>query len=86
MKIKINWKYFFIFFIVIGGLYYITGIFVEGYLSRLMVTAGCMLLLLLIDGFLREIDNKHRGEKQKEDILKHLDDYSEKNEETDSTL
>jgi hypothetical protein len=82
MKIKINWKYFFIFFIVIGGLYYITGIFVEGYLSRLMVTAGVMLILLLIDGLLRDVDNKRRGKKQMEDILKHLDNNTDEDEET----
>lgn len=82
MKVNINWKHFLVFFIVIGGTYYITGIFVQGYLSRLMVTAGIMLLLLLIDGLLREVDNKRRGKKQTEDILKHLDNDTDKDEET----
>ena len=67
---------FLVFFVVIGGLYYIT--------QNFWITAGIMVILLLIDGFLREYDLKKRGEKQAEEILKGLDedvnvdDYDEK--------
>ena len=63
---------FLVFFVVIGGLYYIT--------QNFWITAGIMVILLLIDGFLREYDLKKRGEKQAEEILKGLeeDDNDEK--------
>lgn len=64
MKIKINWKQFAVFFIVIAGLYYLTRSF--------FVTAGIMVLLLLVDGLLREYDNRRRGRKQSEEIMRHL--------------
>ena len=51
---------FLVFFVVIGGLYYIT--------QNFWITAGIMVILLLIDGFLREYDFKKRGEKQAEEI------------------
>ena len=41
MKIKINWKQFAAFFIVIGCTYYIT--------RNFFMTAGILMLLLLID-------------------------------------
>ncbi|PJI27370.1 hypothetical protein [Prevotella intermedia] len=79
MKIKVNWKMFLVFFVVIGGLYYIT--------QNFWITAGIMVILLLIDGFLREYDFKKRGEKQAEEILKGLkdDDNEEDNDEKEDT-
>lgn len=66
---------FLVFFVIIGGLYYIT--------QNFWITAGIMVILLLIDGFLREYDFKKRGEKQAEEILKGLeeDDNEEDNDE-----
>ena len=55
---------FLVFFVVIGGLYYIT--------QNFWITAGIMVILLLIDGFLREYEMKKQGEKQAEDILKEI--------------
>ena len=70
---------FLVFFVVIGGLYYIT--------QNFWITAGIMVILLLIDGFLREYDLKKRGEKQTEEILKGLeeDDNEEDNDEKEDT-
>ena len=70
---------FLVFFVVIGGLYYIT--------QNFWITAGIMVILLLIDGFLREYDLKKRGEKQAEEILKGLkdDDNEEDNDEKEDT-
>ncbi len=70
---------FLVFFVVIGGLYYIT--------QNFWITAGIMVILLLIDGFLREYDLKKRGEKQAEEILKGLeeDDNEEDNNEKEDT-
>ena len=56
---------FLVFFVVIGGLYYIT--------QNFWITAGIMVILLLIDGFLREYEMKKQGEKQAEDILKEIE-------------
>ena len=46
-----------------------------------------MVILLLIDGFLREYDFKKRGEKQAEEILKGLeeDDNEDDNDEKEDT-
>lgn len=70
---------FLVFFVVIGGLYYIT--------QNFWIAAGIMVILLLIDGFLREYDFKKRGEKQAEEILKGLeeDDNEEDNDEKEDT-
>ena len=70
---------FLVFFVVIGGLYYIT--------QNFWITAGIMVILLLIDGFLREYDLKKRGEKQAEEILKGLeeDDNEDNNDEKEDT-
>ncbi|GAB6981943.1 hypothetical protein [Prevotella dentasini] len=62
MKRIINWKEFLVLFIVIGGIYYIS--------KSLWITGGVLAILLLIDGFLREYDNKKRGERQAEEIRK----------------
>ena len=70
MKIKINWKMYVAFFIIIGGLYYIT--------RSWLITSGIMVILLLIDGFLREYENKKRGEQQAKDILERLNRDEEK--------
>ena len=70
---------FLVFFVVIGGLYYIT--------QNFWITAGILVILLLIDGFLREYDLTKRGEKQAEEILKGLeeDDNEEDNDEKEDT-
>ena len=70
---------FLVFFIIIGGLYYIT--------QNFWITAGIMVILLLIDGFLREYDFKKRGEKQAEEILKGLEEDSgeDDNDEKEDT-
>jgi len=70
---------FLVFFVVIGGLYYIT--------QNFWITAGIMVILLLIDGFLREYDLKKRGEKQAEEILKGLEEDSDEddNDEKEDT-
>ncbi len=70
---------FLVFFVIIGGLYYIT--------QNFWITAGIMVILLLIDGFLREYDFKKRGEKQAEEILKGLeeDDNEDDNDKKEDT-
>lgn len=60
---------FLLFFIVIGGLYYIT--------RNILITAGIMVLLLLIDGLLRQYELKKKGERQSKEILKHLKENNE---------
>ena len=65
MKQLINWKEFIVLFIVIGGIYYIT--------KSWFITGGILVLLLLIDGLLRQYDHKKRGEKQAEEIKKKLE-------------
>ncbi|MGG6545636.1 UNVERIFIED_CONTAM: hypothetical protein NY100_09460 [Prevotella sp. 15_C9] len=69
MKAKLNWKMFLLFFIVIGGLYYIT--------RNILITAGIMVLLLLVDGLLRQYELKKKGERQSKEILKHLKENNE---------
>ena len=71
MKIKINWKLFLAFFIIIVGLYYVT--------HNVWLAAGIMLILLFIDGFLREYEMKKKGEKQAQDILKSLEEEEKNN-------
>ncbi|QUB93227.1 hypothetical protein J4866_02425 [Prevotella denticola] len=66
MKRLINWKEFAVLFVVIGGIYYLT--------RSLLVTGGLLAILLLIDGLLRQYDNKRRGEKQADEIKKKLED------------
>lgn len=66
MKRLVNWKEFIVLFIVIGGLYYIT--------KSLWITSGILVILLLIDGLLRQYDNKKKGEKQGEEIRKKLEE------------
>ena len=66
MKRLINWKEFTVLFVVIGGIYYLT--------RSLLVTGGILAILLLIDGLLRQYDNKRRGEKQADEIKKKLED------------
>ena len=71
MKMKINWKLFLAFFIITGGLYYVT--------RNVWLAAGIMLILLFIDGFLREYEMKKKGEKQAQDILKSLEEEEKNN-------
>ena len=66
MKRLINWKEFAVLFVVIGGIYYLT--------RSLLVTGGLLAILLLIDGLLRQYDNKRRGEKQADERKKKLED------------
>ena len=66
MKRLINWKEFAVLFVVIEGIYYLT--------RSLLVTGGILAILLLIDGLLRQYDNKKRGEKQADEIKKKLED------------
>lgn len=66
MNRLVNWKEFIVLFIVIGGLYYIT--------KSLWITSGILVILLLIDGLLRQYDNKKKGEKQAEEIRKKLEE------------
>lgn len=66
MKQLINWKEFIVLFIVIGGIYYIT--------KSWFITGGILVLLLLIDGLLRQYDHKKRGEKQAQEIKKKLEE------------
>jgi hypothetical protein len=40
----------------------------------LWITSGILVLLLLIDGLLRQYDNKKKGERQAEEIKKKLED------------
>ena len=66
MKRIVNWKEFAVLFIVIGCVYYLS--------KSLLITGGILVLLLLIDGLLREYDNKSRGEKQADEIRKKLEE------------
>lgn len=72
MKLKLNWKMFLVFFVIIGGLYYIT--------RSIWVTTGIMVLLLLIDGLIQQYELKKKGEKQADEILKNLNDDKEEEE------
>lgn len=56
VKLHIDWKKFFIFFFVCSGLLYITG-------SGLM-TAGIVLLLLVIDYLLADWDDSRRRKRE----------------------
>ena len=56
---------FIVFFGIIGGLSFLT--------RSILITSGIMVILLLIDGFLREYEMKKQGEKQAEDILKEIE-------------
>lgn len=63
-KIKIDWKKFLVFFVVIAGLYIIT--------HSWLMTAGIMLLLLVADYVLADWDDtrkRRRAEKEKDQQL-----------------
>lgn len=64
MKIKINWKVFAIVFIVCGGLLYITRSFI--------MTLGILLVLIVIDGVLKNIDDRRRRKENNEQILRDI--------------
>ena len=66
MKQLINWKEFVVLFIVIGCIYYIT--------RSWLVTSGILVILLLIDGLLRQYDHKKRGEKQADELKKSIEE------------
>lgn len=58
MKVKINWKHFLLFFVVIGGIYLLTKSF--------WMTLGIVLILFVIDHFLKEYDERRRKDKENE--------------------
>ena len=58
MKVKINWKHFLLFFVVIGGIYLLTKSF--------WMTLGIVLILFVIDHFLKEYDERRRKNKENE--------------------
>lgn len=66
MKQLINWKEFVVLFIVIGCIYYIT--------RSWLITSGILVILLLIDGLLRQYDHKKRGEKQADEVKKSIEE------------
>lgn len=66
MKQLINWKDFVVLFIVIGCIYYIT--------RSWLITSGILVILLLIDGLLRQYDHKKRGEKQADEVKKSIEE------------
>ena len=66
MKKLINWKEFVVLFIVIGCIYYIT--------RSWLITSEILVILLLIDGLLRQYDHKKRGEKQAKEINKAIEE------------
>jgi len=70
---QLNYKHFLVFFIVIGGLYYIT--------RSILITCGVMALLLLIDGLLMQYEHRKRGEREIEEITKKLKDDEAAEEE-----
>lgn len=72
MKLKLNWKMFLVFFVIIGGLYYIA--------RSIWITAGIMVLLLLIDGLIQQYELKKKGERQADEILKNLNGDNEEEE------
>lgn len=61
MKIKLNWKMFLIFFVVCGGLLYLTRSF--------PMTLGILLVLFVIDGVLKNIDDKRRRKKISDKVM-----------------
>ena len=66
MKQLINWKEFVVLFIVRGCIYYIT--------RSWLITSGILVILLLIDGLLRQYDHKKRGEKQADEVKKSIEE------------
>ena len=58
MKVKINWKHFLLFFVVIGGIYLLTKSF--------WMTLGIVLILFVIDHFLKEYDERRRKNQENE--------------------
>lgn len=52
MKKYFNWQRFLLFFVVIGGIYLLTKSF--------WMSLGIILLLFVIDYFLKEYDDRHR--------------------------
>lgn len=73
MKTKINWKLFALFFVVCGGIYILT--------RNFWMTLGILLLLFVIDGLLADYDRKRRGQRNKEQVLRHLHEQNEDDEE-----
>ncbi len=42
--------------------------------KNILITSGILVVLLLIDGLLREYENKKRGEEQAKEIIENLRD------------
>ena len=58
-KIQINWKRFLLLFVVIFGIYHLTQSF--------WMTLGIILLLFVVDNFLKEYDDKKRRERNRQE-------------------
>lgn len=58
-KIQINWKRFLLFFVVIFGIYHLTQSF--------WMTLGIILLLFVVDNFLKEYDDKKNRERNRQE-------------------
>ena len=58
-KIQINWKRFLLFFVVIFGIYHLTQSF--------WMTLGIILLLFVVDNFLKVYDDKKRRERNRQE-------------------
>lgn len=67
MKIEIDWKKAFVFLIVIAGLVIISRLLGMTAMGSLLFTAGVMLLLLLGDYFARELDNKLKRRRERQE-------------------
>lgn len=61
-KIKLDWKHFLFFLVLMGGIYYLTESF--------FMSLGILLLLFVVDYFLQQLDEKLKERaKQKEEEL-----------------
>lgn len=67
MKVEIDWKKAFVFLIVIAGLVIISRLLGMTAMGSLLFTAGVMLLLLLGDYFARELDNKLKRRRERQE-------------------
>ena len=59
LKIQIKWMRFLLFFVVIFGIYHLTQSF--------WMTLGIILLLFVVDNFLKEYDDKKRRERNRQE-------------------
>ena len=61
MKYQVDWIKVIVFFLVAGGLILITGSF--------LMSLGILLLLLIIDGFIQQWQNKKEFEKKWKELM-----------------